>query len=71
MRVGWWYITNDDEWTPAYVLEQISVEKLMYTFFYTLDMLGRPTPRVAAYPSGIVQSEMGGLLMFGRKRATI
>lgn len=66
----WYYETNDGYRTPAYLLRpelQAKKNKLvgLHTFFYTLDPLGRPTPRVASYPSGIVaNTELGARLVF-------
>lgn len=66
----WYYETNDGYRTKAYFLNPYGPEidhctKDKYTFFYTLDPLGRPTPRVASYPSGIVaNTELGARLVF-------
>jgi hypothetical protein len=62
MEDEWVYETNSGFVTPAHVLSIRGFESGRYIFFYTLDQLDRPTPRVAAYPSGIVQGEMGATL---------
>jgi hypothetical protein len=57
-----WYLeSNDGERVPAYPLGTHQLPSGTYTFFYTLDFLGRPTARIAA--SGIVQSELGARLI--------
>jgi hypothetical protein len=66
----WYYETNDGYRTKAYFLHPHGPEidhctRSKYTFFYTLDPLGRPTPRVASCPSDIVcNTELGARLVF-------
>jgi hypothetical protein len=59
----WFMESNDGERTEAFVLSFASTPSDDYIFFYTLDQLGRPTPRIAHAHSKIVQGEMGGLLV--------
>lgn len=63
----WYYETNDGYRTRAYRLVHSDKKEaqLEYVFFYTLDLLGRPTPRVASSPSMIVaNTELGARLVF-------
>jgi hypothetical protein len=66
----WYYETNDGDRTPASLLEDKDdlQHGAKYVFFYTLDLIGRPTPRYAARTLTprfyIVAGEMGGLLVW-------
>jgi hypothetical protein len=56
-----WLETNDGDRRPAHVLGTHELPSGVYTFFFTLDPLGRPTARIAA--NGIVQAELGARLI--------
>jgi hypothetical protein len=64
MSLRWYMETNDGERRIAHILCQASTPSDDYIFFYTLDQLGRPTPRIAHAHSKIVQSELGARLVY-------
>jgi hypothetical protein len=60
--------TNDGERAPAYIIGSVKIPSGSYTFFYTLDPLGRPTARIASSESWIVESELGARLVHDREQ---
>jgi hypothetical protein len=59
----WFVETNDGERIPATQPHRVQTPAGDYVLFCTLDQLGRPTPRLASWPSMILASEMGGRLV--------
>jgi hypothetical protein len=62
----WVIETNDGERVPVEYVGEVMSPVGRYSVVVVFDQLGRPMPKVAAEPSGILQSELGARLVCER-----
>jgi hypothetical protein len=62
----WMIESNDGERVPVEYVGEVKAPVGRYSVFVIYDQLGRPMPKIAAEPSGIVQSELGARLICER-----